>query len=155
MKKFDEIDIQRKADWLVNRIIIMNATPLIPMMQKDSLENKEDPIMDYEEWFRSQERCPYCYSLDIEEDGNYKCNKCGKTFDEPHESEVYEYYFIEECWANDFEKYGEIVVYPNYTPPIWYRTSFGQMCSMDGIFRQLAVNLLEEEEKWKQEEKKK
>ncbi len=153
MKKFDEIDIQRKAEWLVNRVILMNATPLITMMQKDSLENKDDPIMQYDDWFVVPEQCPYCGSSDIEYDSEYKCNKCGETFDEPRTPEVYEYYFIDERWAKDFEKYGETVVYPYYTEPIWYRTSFGQMCCMDGIFRQLAVNLLEEEEKWKAEEK--
>lgn len=151
MKKLEECEIDHKADELVRRIIIMNATPLIPMMQKDSLENKDDPIMQYDDWLISKEKCPYCGATDIVEGDDYmfRCNKCGETFDEPSESEVYEYYFIDERWAKDFEKYGEMVVYPYYTPPIWYRTNYGQMCSMDNIFRQLAVNLLEEEEQWK------
>ena len=160
-KTSDAYIIDRKAQQLVEWKVIMSATWLMDALREYSENHPDDAIFDMDDYYNGwEERCPECNSRNIttdteayrkenpewasqhKEDNCYICEDCGASFDEPYIPEIYEYWFVDDGFANLLRKKDEFVLDTCWVP-IWGRRATGQAIYIDGVIQEIAKELLE------------
>lgn len=159
MKTITKDDIEKKAQQLAQYKVIMPATWLMDALSEYSENHRDDAVFDVDEYYRGgREYCPECGSYDIVQTWEYKeenpdwdpkdkiqkeyiCKDCKTLFDDPSINEIYEYWFVDDGFANLLREKGECVL--DSWIPIWGRCSTGQAIYLDGVIQEIAKELLE------------
>lgn len=166
MRKFTSEEIDEKAQDLVKYHVTMCATWLMDALREYSENHPDDAIFDIDEYYTGLgDRCPECLSANISEVWDYRqehpewdpdkkvndeyiCENCKETFREPRTVEIYEYWFVDDWFANKLQEKGEFVLETIWAP-IWGRHTTGQAIYIDGVIQEIAKDILEEIESWK------
>ena len=80
-----------------------------------------------------------------------RCTDCGQLFTEDDlKWDFYEeYWFVRKWWADRMGMRGVPIIYLDNIPPIWGKHFSNQAIYMEDVFRKLALELLEEQEKYR------
>lgn len=171
-RTFTEAEIQDKMMWVAGQALIMKIPPeLMKNLMDYANEHPKESVLTSEEFFGFQ-ACPYCGSYEwasgelqnhpewiLPEDKDTdltrtvgKCTNCCKRFDvdDVEETCYDEYWFVRDYWAKKMEEKFEHIIRTKDLPPILGRFDSNQAVYLDTIFRELALDLLKDNAKWRE-----
>ena len=130
----NELELQRKADRLVQADVYVNMSCIISELLRHDPELLEDMSHMYDP------TCPACGEIFAEFYGQQDttCEACLEEVEpEPEPKEIYEYWAVSNSLARWLDDAGEAVHTDVYGHNIWGRCTTGQAISMDHVIREM------------------